>query len=67
MTASDYVDYAIYRHREQEMDLRNERRRVALERHGVRPTARQARVRRGLSYVVRHRLEELFSDAPARG
>jgi hypothetical protein len=67
MTASDYVEYALYRQREQEMNLRNERRRVVLERQGVRFAARRARSARGLPYVVRHRLTELFSDAPARG
>ncbi|MDX6277179.1 MAG: hypothetical protein QOJ72_1307 [Nocardioidaceae bacterium] len=67
MTASDYVDNAIYRQREQEMNLRNERRRVALERQGVRFAARRTRSTHGLSYVVRHRLAELFADVPARG
>jgi hypothetical protein len=67
MTTSEYVNHAIYRRREQEMNLRNERRRVALERHAIRSTARRTRTRRGLSYVVRHRLAELFSDAPAHG
>ncbi|MEV7395855.1 hypothetical protein [Aeromicrobium sp. NPDC092404] len=65
MTASDYTHHALFLQREQEMNLRNERRRVALERHGVRAKARPAR--HGLSYVVRHRLAELFSDAPAHG
>ena len=65
MTASDYVEQALYLQREQEMNLRNERRRVALERHAVRSTARRSR--RGLSYIVRHRLAELFSDAPVHG
>ena len=37
MTASDYVEYALYRQREQEMNLRNERRRVALERERQAP------------------------------
>ena len=67
MTASDHMEYALYRQREQEMNLRNERRRVALERQGIRLAARRARSARGLSYVVRHRLTELFSDVPARG
>lgn len=67
MTAADYVEYALYRQREQEMNLRNERRRVALERQGVRFAARRGRSARGLPYVVRHRLTELFSDLPARG
>ncbi len=67
MTASDYVEYALYRQHEQEMNLRNERRRVVLERQGVRAKARRTRGRGGLPYVVRHRLTELFSDAPARG
>ncbi len=67
MTASDYVEYALYRQREQEMNLRNERRRVVLERQGVRASGPPDAVRRGLPYVVRHRLAELFSDAPARG
>jgi hypothetical protein len=69
MTTSEYVNHAIYRQREQEMNLRNERRRVALERHAIRSTTRRTRTRtrRGLSYVVRHRLAELFSDAPAHG
>ena len=65
MTASDYVESALYRQREQEMNLRNERRRAVLERQGARGKAR--RTRHGLSYVVRHRLAELFSDAPAHG
>ena len=67
MTASDYMETALYRQREQEMNLRNERRRVVLERQGVRSVARRTRSARGLSYVVRHRLAELFSDVPARG
>ena len=67
MTASDYTEYALYQQREQAMNLRNERRRIALERQGVRFAARRARTPRGLSYVVRHRLTELFTDAPARG
>ena len=67
MTASDYMETALYRQREQEMNLRNERRRVVLERQGVRSVARRTRSARGLSYVVRQRLAELFSDVPARG
>ena len=67
MTASDYIQSTLYHQREQEMNLRNERRRIALERHAVRTTARRVRARHGLSYVVRHRLAELFADAPARG
>jgi hypothetical protein len=67
MTASEYMDTALYRQREQEMNLRNERRRIVLERHGVRAKARRATAARGLSYTVRHRLAELFSDAPAHG
>ncbi|MDX6233704.1 MAG: hypothetical protein QOH68_2776 [Nocardioidaceae bacterium] len=67
MTASDYTEYAIYQQREQAMNLRNERRRIALERQGARFAARRARSARGLPYVVRHRLSELFSDVPARG
>jgi hypothetical protein len=67
MTASDYMEFALYQQREQAMNLRNERRRIALERQGVRFAARRARSSRGLSYVVRHRLTELFSDVPARG
>lgn len=67
MTALDYVENALYRQREQEMILRNERRRIVLERQAVRSVARRTRTRRGLPYVVRHRLTELFSDAPARG
>jgi hypothetical protein len=67
MTASDYVETALYHQREREMNLRNERRRVVLERQGVRARARRASSARGLSYVVRHRLTELFSDSPARG
>ncbi|WP_332662797.1 hypothetical protein [Aeromicrobium sp.] len=67
MTALDYVENALYRQREQEMILRNERRRIVLERQAVRSEARRTRTRRGLPYVVRHRLTELFSDAPARG
>ena len=67
MTASDYVESALYRQREQEMNLRNDRRRILLEREGVRAKARRTPSGRGLSYVVRHRLAELFSDAPAHG
>ena len=67
MTASEHLEYALYRQREQEMNLRNERRRVALERQGVRTAARRTRSTRGLSYVARHRLAELFADVPARG
>ena len=67
MVASDYVEQSLYRQHEQELNFRNERRRVLLERQGVRAKARRSRSGRGLSYVVRHRLTELFSDAPARG
>lgn len=67
MTASDYIEQAAYVQREREMNVRNERRRVALERQGVRSAARRAHTRHGLTYVVRHRLTELFSDAPAHG
>jgi hypothetical protein len=67
MTASDYLESTLYHQREQAMNLRNERRRIVLERLAVRTTAHSLRTRRGLSYLVRHRLSELFSDAPARG
>jgi len=67
MTAVDYVEQALYRQHEREMNLRNERRRVVLERQGVRTKARRTRSRGGLPYVVRHRLIELFSGTPARG
>ena len=67
MTASDYVGNVLHHQREQEMNLRNERRRVALERHAVRIAARRTRARRGLPYVARQRLAELFADVPARG
>ena len=67
MTASDYIAQSTYAQRERETDLRNERRRRAMERQDMRHAARRTRDRRGLSYVVRHRLAELFTDAPARG
>ena len=67
MTASEYVESTLYRQRERELNLRNERRRIVLERQGVRAKARRAPGGRGLSYTVRHRLAELFSDAPAHG
>lgn len=67
MVASDYVERALYQQREQEMNLRNERRRVVLERQAARSGARRTRSGRGLPYIVRHRLTELFSSAPARG
>jgi hypothetical protein len=67
MTASDYVEYALYHQREQEMNLRNERRRVALERQGVRPAARTTGPRPGLARTVRNRVNALVTGVPARG
>lgn len=67
MTALDYVENALYRQREQEMNLRNERRRVALERQAVRPTARTNGSRPSLAHVLRHRLAALVTGAPVRG
>lgn len=67
MTASDYVEYALYQQREQEMNLRNERRRVALERQGVRPTARRTGSRLRVRHGLRHRLNALVTRVPARG
>lgn len=67
MTASEYIDTALYRQREQEMNLRNERRRVALERQGVHPTVRTTGSRPGLAYALRRRLNTLVTRVPARG
>ena len=67
MTTTDYIEAALSQRREHEMNLRNERRRVVLERSAASSTARRARKRRGLPYVVRRRLAELFLDAPAHG
>ena len=63
MTASEYVEFALYHQREQEMNLRNERRRVVLERQGVRPTAANPR----LAHVLRSRLNAFVGRVPARG
>lgn len=59
MTASDYVESTLYHQREQAMNIRNERRRIVLERLAVRPTTHSLRTRRGLSHLMRHRLSEL--------
>ena len=67
MTASDYVENALYRQREQEMNLRNERRRIALERQSVRPASRATSSRPGLAHAVRNRLNALVTGVPARG
>jgi hypothetical protein len=67
MTASEYVEYALYRQREQEMNLRNERRRVALERQDVRPASPATGPRPGLAHVVRNRVNALVTRVPARG
>jgi hypothetical protein len=66
MTASDYIEYALYRQREQEMNLRNERRRLTLERQEGRP-ARRTSSRAGLAYAVRNRVNALVTRVPARG
>ena len=67
MTASDYMEYALYQQREQEMNLRNEHRRVAMERQGVRPARRTTRPRAGLVHTVRNRVNAFVSRVPARG
>jgi hypothetical protein len=67
MTASHHVEYALYQQREHEMNLRNERRRVALERQGVRPASRKGGSRPGLAHAVRNRVNALVTRAPARG
>jgi hypothetical protein len=67
MTATDYIETTLYHQRELEMNLRNERRRMALERQGVRPTVGSTGSRRGLVQGLRHRLAAFVTHAPARG
>jgi hypothetical protein len=67
MTATDYIESTLYHQREQEMVLNNERRRLALERRGVRPSARVGQVRGGLVPAARKRLHALLTGAPVRG
>jgi hypothetical protein len=67
MTASDYIESTLYHQHEHEMNARNERRRVVLERCGVRPATRLGAPRRGLARAARHWLADLVTHAPARG
>lgn len=59
MMTSGYIESALYNQREREMVLRNERRRIMLERQGVRPKARAG--------GGRNRLHALLNGAPVRG
>lgn len=64
MMTSVYVESALYNQREREMVLRNERRRIMLEREGVRPGARAGGRR---APALRNRLHALLTGAPVRG
>jgi hypothetical protein len=67
MTTSDYIESALYRQREREMVLRNERHRIALERRAVRPSDRDIQARGGLVVSVRSRLHAFVTGTPVRG
>jgi hypothetical protein len=67
MTATDHIESTLYQQREREMNLRNERRRVALERQALSPTVRTSGSRRGLAHALRSRLTALVTGVPARG
>jgi hypothetical protein len=65
MTASDYTDFALYQQRERELTIRNERRRLSLERQGESSTLGIPRL--AVKRSLRTRISMLIARVPVRG